>query len=75
MSQVTNNIARYIKSKGIQISKISEVTNLEYSRLYDSLGSSGRGRDLRDDEMIKVCTFLGKNPMDFADAEEPAEVE
>lgn len=70
MSLVTLNVAKYIKNKGIQISKISEATNIEYAPLYDSLGNRGRGRDLRDDELIKVCAFLEKNPMDFA--EEPA---
>ena len=67
MSQVTNNISKYIRDKGIQISKISEATNLKYCYLYDSLGGSSRERDLRDDELIKVCAFLEKNPMDFAD--------
>lgn len=70
MSPVTFNVAKYIRNKGIQISKISEATNLEYAPLYDSLGSGGRGRDLRDDELIKVCTFLEKNPMDFAERAE-----
>ncbi len=70
MSAVTKNVAKYINNKGIQISKISEATELEYAPLYDSLGNSGRGRDLRDDELIKVCTFLEKNPMDFAESNE-----
>lgn len=70
MSQVTTRVAKYVKDKGISIAKMSEVTGLEYGAIYDSLGPRGRGRDLRDNEFIKVCKFLEVNPMDFADGKE-----
>lgn len=67
MSKVTEKVAAYVKEKGINISKMSEAIGVEYCSLYDSLGNSGRGRDLRDYEFVRVCYFIGKNPMDFAD--------
>ena len=67
MSVVTENVARYIQEKGISITKMATATKIEYNPLYDSLGVKGRRRDLRDAELIAVCKFLGKNPMDFAD--------
>ena len=70
MSLVTTRIAKYVSDRGINITKISEMTGLEYGVIYDSLGPRGRGRDLRDDELIKICTFLEVNPMDFADSKE-----
>ena len=34
--------------------------------LYDSLMNERRGRVLRDWEMLRICKFLGVNPMNFA---------
>lgn len=70
MSKVTENVAQFVKEKGINLTKMAKATNIEYGSLYDSLGSSGRGRDLKDDEFVKVCKFVGKNPMDFAEEQE-----
>ncbi len=67
MSRVTENVANYVNNMGINLTKMSEAINIEYSVLYDSLGAKGRRRDLRDNELLNVCKFLGKNPMDFAE--------
>lgn len=71
MSYITNNVAKYVKDMGINLSKMAKKTGVEYSALYDSLAHKGRDRDLRDEEFVEVCKFLGVNPMDFAD--EPGE--
>lgn len=67
MSFVTNNIARYVKDKGFNISKISRETGIPYSALYSSLCDEERKRSLRDDEFVAICRFLCINPMDFTD--------
>lgn len=61
----TRNLSRYIRTKGINLSKISRDTNIPYGALYDSLSNSERDRDLRAGEMLLVCRFLGVNPLDF----------
>lgn len=43
--------------------------------LYDSLLNDERKRDLRDEEFLKVCDFLGVDPRDFADKEEDKKAE
>ena len=70
MSSVTENISKYIRNKGINLSKMSRDTGIAYMPLYDSLMNEERKRDLRDWEMLKICNFLGVNPMDFADPTE-----
>lgn len=65
---LTRNLSRYIKDKGINVSKMSRDTGIPYMALYDSLLNDERERDIRGGELIKVCAFLGVNPMDFADS-------
>lgn len=67
MSKVTNNVSAYIKSIGINVTKMARDTGVPYSALYDSLLNNERTRDLRDVEFLAVCAYLGKDPMDFAD--------
>ena len=43
-----------------------------YAALYASLGSKGRKRELRADELTSVCAVLKINPMDFAEEKEGA---
>ena len=69
MSTVTKNVARYVKDRKINVSAMSRETGMDYAALYNSLCDTRRNRSLRDDELIAVCTFLGVNPMDFADKE------
>lgn len=66
MSSVTKNVANYVNSMGINISKMSRDTGIPYGQLIVSLRHNDRDRSLRDDELIAICSFLGVNPMDFA---------
>lgn len=66
MSHVTENVARHIRERGINLSRMARDTNIPYSALYSSVGENGRDRDLRDDELLAVCRFIGVNPMEFA---------
>ena len=61
------NLSKYVKEKGINISKMSRDTQISYMALYNSLMNSERERDLRAGEMLSVCQFLGVNPKDFAE--------
>lgn len=70
MSAVTDRLSEYVRKKRINLSAMSRDTGISYMALYDSLANNARARDLRDDELIKVCGFLEINPMDFADAPE-----
>lgn len=65
MDVPTRNLSRYIKTKGINLSKISRDTNIPYGALYDSLSNPERDRDLRAGEMLSICRFLGIDPLDF----------
>lgn len=67
----TKNLSKYIKEKGINLSKMSRDTGISYMALYDSLLNSERDRDLRTGEFFSVCNFLSVNPVEFAD--EPGE--
>lgn len=67
MDSLTKNLSRYVRDKGINVSKMSRDTGIPYMALYDSLLNNERGRAIRGGELIKVCAFLGVNPMDFAD--------
>lgn len=69
MSYITENISRYIKSKGFNLSKVSRETGISYQSLYSSLYDGERNRSLRDDELVKLCIFLNVDPRDFADKE------
>lgn len=67
MDILTENLSRYVKDKGINVSKLARDTGLPYMALYDSLLSERRDREIRGNELLKVCKFLGVNPTDFAD--------
>ena len=43
--------------------------------LYNSLLNGERDREIRGGELLKICEFLEKNPMDFADIPDKEEVE
>ena len=59
MSVVTRNVSEYVRKKGINLSELSRSTKIQYRAIYDSLAKPERDRDLRDHELIKICTFLG----------------
>lgn len=69
MSAVTVKVSEYVRNKGINISKMSRDTGVPYMALYDSLLNSERQRDLRDNEFLEVCDFLGIDPREFANKE------
>ena len=69
-SQVTKNLARYVAETGIRMSTMSKKTGIPYAALHDSLINDSRDRDLRVGEFFKICEFLKKNPMDFAEEQE-----
>lgn len=73
MDTPTRNLSKYVKEKGINLSKMSRDTNIPYMCLYDSLLNSDRDRDLRAGEMLVICGFLGVNPLDFNDEKEKME--
>lgn len=66
MSVVTKKVSEYVRNKGINLSKMSRDTGLSYNALYDSLLNDERDRDLRDEEFLDICGFLGVDPRDFA---------
>lgn len=63
----TENLGKYVRNKGINLTNMSKSTGISYGALYDSLLSSKRKRDLRLGEALAVCSFLGVDPMDFAE--------
>lgn len=67
MDTVTRNLSRYVKDRGINVSKMARDTGLPYMSLYDSLLNAERDRDIRGRELLLVCSFLGVNPMEFAE--------
>lgn len=66
MSSVTENLGKYIEEKGINIKDLSRSTGIPYGKLYTSLKSSYRNRDLRDIEFLAICQHLEVDPMRFA---------
>ena len=64
---VYGKVAKYVADKGISIKKISERTGIPYTSLYNSLMNTRRKRELRADEFMAVCIFIGVDPMLFAD--------
>ena len=63
--KITNNIAKYIDDKKINLSKLSRKAKVSYAALYTSLKNKDRQRPLRADELIKICKVLEKDPRDF----------
>ena len=61
LSNITENVSKYVKERGINISKMARDTGLSYSALYSSLIVADRKRDLRDYEFMGVCFFLSSN--------------
>ena len=74
MSIVTENISKYVKGKGFNLSKVSRETGISYQALHSSLYDSERNRSLRDDELVKLCIFLDVDPREFAEMEQVKEV-
>ncbi len=62
----TRNLSKYVKSKGINISKMSRTLGLPYIALYDSLINDSRDRDLRVGEFFMICSYLEVKGESFA---------
>lgn len=69
----TKNLSKYVKEKGINLSKMSRDTGIPYMALYDSLMNDSRDRDLRAGEFFVACRFLGVKAEDFANEPEGKE--
>lgn len=66
MDTPTRILSRYVRDKGINLSKMSRETGIPYMSLYDSLLNENRDRDLRVGEFMGICGYLEVNPMNFA---------
>ncbi len=66
-------LSEIIKSRGISLSKMARLTNIPYAALYDSLMSKSRHREIKGQELVRVCGFLGVDPMDFAEQHQGVE--
>ena len=71
MDKPTEYLGRYIREKGINISKLAREIEVPYMPLYDSLANNKSDRDLRFGEAIKICIFLDIDPRIFLDLEKP----
>lgn len=67
MDIVTKNLSDYVRSKGINLSKMSRETGIPYVALYRSLTGS---RAIRGDELLKICGYLEVDPMLFENSKE-----
>lgn len=65
----TKQLAKYIDEIGVNLAKLSKKSGVPYPALYASLCGDGK-RELRADELIKICVVLQKNPMDFMSTED-----
>ena len=65
----TQKVAKYVADKGIKISVLSEKTEISRNVL-DNCFSEENTRELRADEFLSVCEFLGVDPLIFK-KEEP----
>lgn len=71
---VTKNVSDYIKKKGFNLSDIARKTGCSYDCIYSSLMREDSTRDLRADELIDICIFIEKDPLDFSDKNYKKEV-
>lgn len=67
MDTATQKIWEYITQKGIRPDDITQGTGLSLPLLQSSLCPGG-GRELRADEFLSICLYLGKDPLEFADS-------
>ncbi|MCI9544925.1 MAG: helix-turn-helix domain-containing protein [Acutalibacter muris] len=59
----TTCLSDYVTAKGIKISTLARETRISDGVLRRSLTT--RERNLRADEFLKICSFLGKDPFEF----------
>lgn len=61
----TRELSVYLEQRGISIAAIHQKTGISSQILYKSLGRKG-SRELRANEFLQVCVFVGVDPMQFA---------
>ena len=61
----TKNLSKYVKEKGINLSKMSRDTGIPYMALYDSLMNDSRDRDLRAGEFFVAWRVFGNKTEKF----------
>lgn len=54
-----------MRARGYNLSEVSRKTGIEYKGLYTSLYDEKRNRDLRAEELIRLCEFLDIDPREF----------
>lgn len=62
-------LSQIIKDKNINISEMSRKTKIPYRSIYASLFDRNRYRELRSSELLKICRYVGVNPLDFQEDE------
>lgn len=65
MSEVTQNLARYVNEHGVNLAEMSKKTGIAYMNIYHSIGSGNRKRSLRDFELLLICKYLKIDPMNL----------
>lgn len=61
---ITKRIAEIVADRGVTLTRIAEVTGIPYQAIQASLKKDGT-RQLRADELVKVCKFLELNPLEW----------
>lgn len=67
-TKTTQLVMEYIKERSIKIIGVSTATGIPKAKLYASCD----GRSLRDEEFLRICVYLGVDPMRFLPTEAPA---
>ena len=62
---VTKRVAEYLKENKVNLSKLSEKSEIPYYLLYASVRDKHLERELRADEFLSICVVLNINPSDF----------
>ena len=65
MDELTATLRGILGEMGVNLTQLSERTGIGYNALYASLGTKGRGRDLRATEFMKICRALKLDPREF----------
>ena len=72
---VTENVALYIDKMSVNLSDLSRKSGIGYPALYASLKDSGRKRELRAEELLRICKVLKVDPMSFSEWEKKNEAD
>ena len=70
MTDPTARLAEIVRDRRLSITTLSQEAGVSYMALYYSLFSDKRDRELRADELLRVCKVLKIDPMELADGSE-----